>query len=356
MDADIPKHWLPGNEVVSSLLNAYTILVPANEGFYARTFKACMPRLHDERLRERCARFVRQEAQHGVAHVRYWDNLDDQGYRFRRFERNVDKLVFRTMEKVGPLWLRVSLVSCVEHINAYLGHEFLSQNLLADADPRIKDLMEWHFAEEIEHRRVAFDLLQYVSPSYPVRLLGFALTAGLFYLLMGGQAIALLHQDGLLWRRKTWTQIRSHLGAEHHMFKRTLKHLLDYLRPGFHPSQMADDAMAEKVLTRLAATVPPTIVVLRRAASGVGASRLSALSAHTAARAVSPKALPWLWTFKTFRALAPIQSLAPRAPTPHVRRGPAPSRQRLKGSYSTVTLLARLRGLSTSVPRASAAW
>ena len=128
--------------------------------------------------------------------------------------------------------------------------------------------MEWHFAEEIEHRRVAFDLLQYVSPSYPVRLLGFALTAGLFYLLMGGQAIALLHQDGLLWRRKTWTQIRSHLGAEHHMFKRTLKHLLDYLRPGFHPSQMADDAMAEKVLTRLAATVPPTIVVLRRAASG----------------------------------------------------------------------------------------
>jgi hypothetical protein len=48
------------------------------------------------------------------------------------------------------------------------------------------------------------------------------------------------------------------------MFRRTLSHLLDYLRPGFHPSQMADDAMAEKVLTRLAATVPPTVVATGR--------------------------------------------------------------------------------------------
>jgi predicted metal-dependent hydrolase len=264
MDADIPKHWLPGNEVVSSLLNAYTILVPANESFYVRTLKACMPQLQDEHLRERCARFIHQEAQHGVAHVRYWDNLDQQGYRFRKFERNVDRFVFRTMEKIGPLWLRVSLVSCVEHINAYVGHEFLSQDVLADADPRVKDLMEWHFAEEIEHRRVAFDLLQQVAPGYPVRLLGFALTVGLFYLLMGGQAIALLRQDGLLWRRKTWAQIGAHLGSGHHMFRRTLGHLLDYLRPAFHPSQMADDAMAAKVLTRLATTAPPKVVATRR--------------------------------------------------------------------------------------------
>lgn len=264
MDSDIPKHWLPGNEVLSSLLNAYTILVPANEGFYVRTLKACMPLLDDPQLRGRCAKFIHQEAQHGVAHVRYWDNLDEQGYRFRRFERNVDKLVFRTMEKIGPLWLRVSLVSCVEHINAYVGHEFLTQNVLAEADPRVKDLMEWHFAEEIEHRRVAFDLLRHVAPAYPVRLLGFALTVALFYLLMGGQAIALLRQDGLLWRRSTWAQIRSHLGSGHHMFRRTLRHLLDYLRPGFHPSQMGDDAMAAGVLARLSTAAPPTVVATLR--------------------------------------------------------------------------------------------
>ncbi|HEX7801784.1 MAG TPA: metal-dependent hydrolase [Pseudoxanthomonas sp.] len=259
LPSDIPKHWLPGDEVVSSILNAYTILVPANEGFYVRTLKACMPRIDNEQLQARCRKFIHQEAQHGVAHTRYWDNLDAQGYRFRTFEKNVDKLVFRVMEKFGPISLRVSLVSCVEHINAYIGHEFLSQNILAKADPRVKDLMEWHFAEEIEHRRVAYDLLQALAPNYALRLLGFALTAGLFYSLMCAQAISLLAQDGILWRKETWRQIRSHMGPKHRMVRRTLRHLLDYLQPGFHPSQTGDDALAEEVLARLASTTPPAV-------------------------------------------------------------------------------------------------
>ncbi|PZQ21818.1 MAG: hypothetical protein DI562_20265 [Stenotrophomonas acidaminiphila] len=71
---DIARHWLPGNEVVSSLLNAYTILVPANEAFYIRTLNACLPALRNDALRQRCQAFIRQEAQHGVAHKRYWDN------------------------------------------------------------------------------------------------------------------------------------------------------------------------------------------------------------------------------------------------------------------------------------------
>jgi uncharacterized protein len=260
---DIPKHWLPGDEVVSSILNAYTILVPANEGFYVRTLKECLPRLKDDGLRERCMQFIHQEAQHGVAHMRYWANLEAQGYRFRTFEKNVDKLVFRVMEKIGPLWLRVSLVSCVEHINAYVAHEFLSQDVLAKADPRVSSLMEWHFAEEIEHRCVAFDLLRSVAPNYAVRLLGFVLTTGLFYVLMSGLAVALLAQDKILWRMKTWTQFASHLGSGHHMLQRTLRHLVDYLRPGFHPSQVGDDALASAVLVHQASARPPMIVPTR---------------------------------------------------------------------------------------------
>lgn len=202
LSLDIPRHWLPGNEVVSSLLNGYTILVPANEAFYIRTLNACMPRLRDDVLRQRCQAFIRQEAQHGVAHKRYWGNLDAQGYAYRGIERVVDRGIFRVMDRVAPLWLRVSLVSCVEHINAFLGFEFLTQSILAHADPRVRDLMEWHFAEEIEHRAVAFDLLQAISPRYPVRLLGAVMTSLLFYLLLAGLAASLLAQDRLLWRRR----------------------------------------------------------------------------------------------------------------------------------------------------------
>jgi len=258
---DIPKHWLPGNEVVSSLLNAYTILVPANEAFYIRTLNACLPALQDDELRQRCQAFIRQEAQHGVAHKRYWDNLDAQGYAYRVLERAVDRGIFRVMDRVAPVWLRVSLVSCVEHINAFLGYEFLTQSILVDADPRVRDLMEWHFAEELEHRAVAFDLLQAVSPSYPVRLLGAVMTTLLFYLLLTGLAGSLLAQDRRLWRMATWRQLTYHVGAGHGMGRRTLRHLQDYLRPGFHPSCLPGaDGVAAIVLARQAAAEPPSIV------------------------------------------------------------------------------------------------
>lgn len=258
---DIPRHWLPGNEVVSSLLNAYTILVPANEAFYIRTLNACLPRIPDGALRARCEAFIRQEAQHGVAHKRYWANLDAQGYAYRGVERVVARCVFRVMDRLAPLWLRLSLVSCVEHINAYLGYEFLSQSILADADPRLRDLMEWHFAEEIEHRAVAFDLLQAVSPSYLVRVLGAAMTATLFHLLLTALAGWLLAQDRLLWRKATWKQLISHLGAGHEMGRRSFEHLRNYLAPQFDPYCLPGaDALAAAVLTRLGAEHSPSVV------------------------------------------------------------------------------------------------
>ncbi|MDR7068341.1 putative metal-dependent hydrolase [Pseudoxanthomonas japonensis] len=259
--SDVPRHWLPGNEVISSLLNAYTILVPANEAFYIRTLNTCLPRVADEELRRRCQAFIRQEAQHGVAHKRYWGNLDMQGYAFRGLERAIDHGIFRAMDRVAPLWLRASLVSCVEHINAYLGYEFLSQSILAEADPRLRSLMEWHFAEEIEHRAVAFDLLQAISPGYVVRLLGAVTTASLFYLLMTGVTVWLLAQDRVLWRRSTLRQAVYHLGVGHRMARRTLRHLFNYLRPDFHPTHLAGaDALAIRVLAEQEDERPAVVV------------------------------------------------------------------------------------------------
>lgn len=273
---EIPRHWLPGDPVVSSILNAYTVLVPANEAFYIRTLRACMPRIDDAALRSLVVDFVHQEAQHGIAHKRYWRNLDEQGYRFRGFERTVDLLAFRLVEKTTPVALRVSMVSCVEHINAYLGHEFLRQRLLAEAHPQMRALMEWHFAEEIEHKRVAFEVLQAVAPSYALRLLGFALTASLFYLLIGFGTLKFLARDGLLFRRSTWGLVRRHLWGGHHMARRTLGHLRDYLRPGFHPSQLDDAELAVEVIERYEGAEPPALEPTPRAQRARGLDGLQA--------------------------------------------------------------------------------
>jgi hypothetical protein len=43
---------------------------------------------------------------------------------------------------------------------------------------------------------------------------------------------------------------REHLFSGHHMARRSLAHLRDYLRPGFHPWQLRDYELAQGVLMR----------------------------------------------------------------------------------------------------------
>lgn len=262
-DAATPRHWLPGNPFVSSFLNAYTIMVPANEAFYIRSLRKAKPRIADTALCATLDDFIRQEAHHGRAHKRFWRVLDAQGYRYRGFERVVDWLAFSLPERVLPLSWRVSMVSSIEHINAFLGHEFLVQGILADADPGVRALMEWHFAEEIEHKRVAFDVLQAVAPGYGVRLAGFLVAVPLFFPVLTLGAFLLLWQDRLLHKPATWSQFLAHWGWGNHLLARSAGHLFAYLRPGFDPARLDDAALAEAVIRRYRGADPPVFTLAR---------------------------------------------------------------------------------------------
>ena len=263
-NADTPRHWCGGDPVLTHMLNAYTLLVPGNEGYYIRTMRRWMPRLHDPAERLTVAQFLLQEGQHGAGHHRCWRMLEAQGYRIASFQKPVDGFLYNVLEPITPLRLRIAMVSCVEHVNAYMAHEFLSQDLLRDATPELRALFEWHFAEEIEHKAVVFDVLQTLPMRYPLRLLGALLVLPLFYTLQAVGAAVFLRQDKVLGRRSTWSALRAHLFGRDHMARRTLKHVLDYLRPGFHPWQLDDAALARRVIERYTAPDLPVLKPLPR--------------------------------------------------------------------------------------------
>ncbi|HZR02666.1 MAG TPA: metal-dependent hydrolase [Burkholderiales bacterium] len=250
----IPSHWCGGDAALTHLLNTYTVLVPGNEGFYIRTLQACRKRLADRPdLSEAVRLFCLQEGQHGVGHRRFWEVLDYQGYRYKGFERAVAIFAYKFLERITPLKVRLSMVACVEHINAFIGEEFLRARLLCDADPSARALFEWHFAEEIEHKAVAFDVLKHVAPSYATRLLGFLLVVPFFYLLEMIGALNFLRQDKLLFKRSTWRSFRLHFWRRDHMARKTIGHLLAYLKPGFHPRNTDNDHLASEVMARYTA-------------------------------------------------------------------------------------------------------
>jgi len=128
----------------------------------------------------------------------------------------------------------------------------------------MRALMEWHFAEEIEHKRVAFDALRALAPGYGTRLAGFLIAVPLFFPVLTLGGLLLLWQDGLFWKRATWSQLRAHWGGSHHMLRRSAQHLAAYLRPGFDPGQQDDSALAEAVIARYSQQEPPILVPGRR--------------------------------------------------------------------------------------------
>lgn len=251
MPTDV-RLWANQDAFVTHVLNTYGALVPGNEGFYIRTIRAVLPKIKNPELAEEVERFVRQEGQHGVAHMRAWAVLDAQGYRFRGLVKFVNAAIYGFSERFLPVNLRMSMVACIEHINAYMGYEFLAHDVLKDSEPRMRAVYEWHFAEEIEHRAVCFDALQAISGSWLLRLTGAMLTIPLFYLLMSVGALWFMAQDRSLFTRNPWRGAIRHLFTRDRMAARSIGHLWRYILPSFDPRKAIEGEIAGDAMRRWA--------------------------------------------------------------------------------------------------------
>ena len=233
---------------MTHILNTYTLLFPDNDNYYIRHLSKCIDQITDDKLVENLQRFCRQEAQHGKGHRAYWDNLDAQGIKYRGFVEMVGWFNYKLLEPIIPKAIHLANIACIEHINAYIGGLFLKQNLLADSDPKMKVLFNWHFAEEIEHKSVAFDVYEHLYGSYTLRLFGALLVFPLFYTINTIGTLYLLWQDKRFFCLSTWRDYARFLfkdGAIWH----TLRSIFAYLKPGFNPSQVDDYALADRFFT-----------------------------------------------------------------------------------------------------------
>ena len=126
----------------------------------------------------------------------------------------------------------------------------MAEQLLAPGSPNMaamhesmRPLLAWHAAEEIEHKSVAFDVLQEVDASYGLRIAGLALATATLAGFWLAATKSLLDQDGL-----TWSQARDQLrslpkrdGIVKNVFWKGIR---AYLRRDFHPDQIENYHLA----------------------------------------------------------------------------------------------------------------
>ena len=172
-----------------------------------------------------------------------------------------EAFAYGRVEKYSSPALRLAVTVACEHFTAIMAEDALAGGDLEGAHPVMRQLLEWHALEELEHKAVAFDVLRAVHPSYALRVTGMALAA----LLLGGfwvQATrALLVQDGLTLRdaaRELDTlravAEREGLPTAKPIFTRVfLRGIREYLRPGFHPNDKDHSRIFRETLARLEA-------------------------------------------------------------------------------------------------------
>lgn len=245
LDDEIPRHWCNNSPFMTHMLNIYTLLVPENELYYIRQLKRWEDQLTDKKLINDLQLFCRQEVQHGMGHKKYWDNFDSLGLKVKGFADMVGWFNYKFLEPILPKKVHVANIACIEHINAYLGNFYLQRGLLDESDERMRTLFYWHFAEEIEHKSVAFDVFQEISGSYLLRITGALLVFPLFYLINTCGTFYLLAQEGKIFCRKTWKDIGKFLFSDG-AFGHALYNMMIYCKPGFKPEQVNDYHLAKE--------------------------------------------------------------------------------------------------------------
>jgi predicted metal-dependent hydrolase len=155
-----------------------------------------------------------------------------------RIERHI---LFNILRKYLPKSATLADTAAAEHMTAIMAHSFFERKeVLEQADPRMRAMFAWHAMEEIEHKAVAFDVMQKIAKvgyfrrifAMLVVTLGFNIHSLLITRYM-------LHVDGIRgWRRvKMMAKGMWWLYKPGGLYLSILGHYIQYFKPGFHPWQ-----------------------------------------------------------------------------------------------------------------------
>jgi predicted metal-dependent hydrolase len=246
----VPRHWFAGLPFPTQMANGVNLLFPAGERFFVRSVRRYLDRIDDETLRAQVKAFFAQEGQHANSHEKFFRAMEAHGYRVRPFLGMYEFIAYRVIEPMSPPQLRLAATAALEHYTAIMAEGALRERMLDFAHPTMAALLMWHAAEEIEHKAVAFDVLQHVNPSYALRMAGLVMatvTLGGFWAAATAMLLAQDRRSGEKNVMRRAAQLQREIPLHRRVFLRGIR---EYVRRDFHPSQNDNYALAREYLER----------------------------------------------------------------------------------------------------------
>jgi hypothetical protein len=259
----VPKHWILRSSIATHFVNSMHIVFPEGEKFFVRSVRRFAKDVKSESLKKDISAFCGQEGVHAREHQRFWEvmeaqNLKPQG--FANFLKNtafsdtgsIENVIRKSLNKVSPRLgdkMSLSITTALEHYTAIMANALFQEPLATNQNiaPQMLELLHWHASEEIEHKSVCFDVLKEVDDSYILRVSGMGLATLMLWGYIGAGQIYFIAQDKdksiIKMPIETFLLFKTIVFGE--VGKGFARHLLDYLKPDFHPEDIDDRYLIE---------------------------------------------------------------------------------------------------------------
>ena len=257
---EIPRYWFGGDPFITRMFDALSLTFPDGERYFIQSIRLFRDQITDPDLQQRVADFIRQEAQHGIAHDKMNQVMRDQGMPVDVFIERLNKVFKFELEKRSPQY-NIAMTAAAEHLTALMAETFYGKkSTLAEGHPYVRALFAWHAIEEMEHRDVAFDVMKDVAktPEW-LRKVTLLNTTVLMFGFTIYRANVMLKHDGFTPFERLRLNIKGlpWFFGKHGTLTRMSKQYKDWFKKDFHPSQHPVIAQYEVWVKTLAETNDP---------------------------------------------------------------------------------------------------
>lgn len=231
--------WFDGHPFKTAWFNAMSITFPLGEKFFIDSVRKFSDQIEDPKLIDEIRGFCGQEGFHRREHERYNQALCDlRGYDLTYLTERLRKNIELGNKYMSPLE-QLAATAAFEHITAIMAESALAADnpMVEGVDSAMRELWDWHAAEEMEHKAIAFDVYRAVGGSEKMRKQ--AMRRATFFLLMDVMVglVHMLRRDGKLWNLRVWRQGWAFLFFDGGILRRIWPAYREYFKDGFHPWQ-----------------------------------------------------------------------------------------------------------------------
>ncbi len=237
---DIPRYWFGGDPFITRMFDALSLTFPDGERYFIQSVRLFRDQITDPDLQKRVADFIRQEAQHGIAHEKMNQVMREQGMPVDQFITRLNQIFKFELEKRSPQY-NIAMTAAAEHLTALMAETFYGhKSTLRHGHPYVRALFAWHAIEEMEHRDVAFDVMKDVAktPEW-LRRSTLITTTVLMFAFTLYRANVMLKYDGFSPLQRLHMNIKGlpWFFGKNGTLTRMSKQYRDWFKTDFHPSQ-----------------------------------------------------------------------------------------------------------------------